>query len=1375
MDPLPGDRGTRMSEKPTDIEESRKDTGPATSQHVSFVQRLKKRFGKAVDPEISLQDEDEDPSESPSRGLYLKLSEKGSTSVRYTVRGELARGGMGAILRVWDDDLRRNLAMKVLLGRGGKEEATDSTGIDEELLGRFLEEAQITGQLDHPGIVPVHDLGIDDSGRVYFTMRLVRGRDLKQILDLMAEGKEGWTQTKALHVMLKVCEAMAFSHSKGVVHRDLKPANIMVGRFGEAYVMDWGLARVLGRRDSHDLRIRTVEGTQLSLVRTARQDDQEADPQSPLVTMDGDVIGTPSYMAIEQAEGRLEDVGPRSDVYSLGAILYQMLAGQAPYVKPSAKMSPQNVLTMALAGPPTPIAKLNKEVPGELIAICEKAMARDPADRYVGMLDMADDIEAFLEGRVVRAYEAGSVAEFRKWVGRNQGMAAAIGVAILLALGGLASIAAVQANKTAQLASTNVQLQEAKNKAVENETTAIEAKRVAEQEEERARRAESRATTNARLAQENEELSRRRSYAANLSAADYSLRLNEIGEAKAFHELCDQDLRGWEWDHLKLKLEGSQGASSVETASSEIRDIALAPDGRTIYALSMMGVLLVYDIAPGSVAPVFRFSHPLLRLLPGLSWEMDLSISPDGSKLVFVQERARVEIVSVDDLDASELLEIPDGRVACVEFGPDSRFVAVGYEDGRVVVYDLVAGETVHTLEGHTDAVTSLAWRSDGTWLASGSKDRSLRIWDPITGTGIRKLEGHEGAVLCVAFHPDGERVATGSRDQRVRIWHVEQGLSDLPIDFHTAPVNALTFDSRGEFLVTAADDMSVRVRDLRTGQDSVFLGHTDGVTSVAFSSHNDLIVSGSRDNTLRTWDPETLGAFTRLQDARLPRYVTAGDFSPDGESCLTATNQGDLAFWDAWSGELLRVIRGDGTALNSAVWSDDGRWILTGSADKTAVLWDAATGKKHRTLAGHTKWVTSVALDRAATRAVTGSGDKTARVWDVQTGETLLELEGHKRWVKAVAITSDGSRVVTGSSDKSIRVWDAETGAILRVLDDAEVGIRSLALSGDDTLLAAGCEDGTVWMWDLTTGELKFTASSGQEDPITCLAFNHDGSRLASGSSDGVVRVWDAQLGAFLLALRGHTGWVQVVAFNKEGTRLLSGSNESQVDAGPKAQTARIWETGDLSNRRVKRRAALTLREKVLPIVEQLFLEKGYVSTVVDAIVTSREMNEDMRQAALILTQLRYNDPGWLMGRSWKTVRRGGASRAEYDLARKQAEAAAAMAPDDQLCTAVLGMAQYRARRYAAARETLRNLEQPPADPKYGTVYRAFLAMSHKRLGDEVEASARMDDLRGYLAANRDAIRIGDAAVVEAIVREAEELIGVEILETEGPGGKSP
>src|SRR5262245_13840869 len=190
----------------------------------------------------------------PWEELLGRLEAQSPRESRYRLEGEIGRGGMGAVLRVWDGALQRQLAMKVV-AKDGRPSGEERLPPDPRTLSRFLEEAQVTGQLDHPGIVPVHELGMDSEGRIYFTMKLVKGKTLKEVFEELADGQGGWTQARVLGVLLKVCEAMSYAHAKGVIHRDLKPANVMVGRFGEVFVMDWGLAKVLGREENRDIRI----------------------------------------------------------------------------------------------------------------------------------------------------------------------------------------------------------------------------------------------------------------------------------------------------------------------------------------------------------------------------------------------------------------------------------------------------------------------------------------------------------------------------------------------------------------------------------------------------------------------------------------------------------------------------------------------------------------------------------------------------------------------------------------------------------------------------------------------------------------------------------------------------------------------------------------------------------------------------------------------------------------------------------------------------------------------------------------------------------------------------------------------------------------
>jgi serine/threonine protein kinase/formylglycine-generating enzyme required for sulfatase activity len=402
-------------------------------------QLLRQLHGPAADPAVELDAPCGPESGTAAQRRLEELAAHAPAKARYSIGEEIARGGMGAIYRAWDQDLRRSLAMKVMLQHTLRKSSENSSR-----LARFLEEAQITGQLDHPGIVPVHELGMDEKGQVYFTMRLVRGENLRAIFERVhSETEAEWTLGRALGVIVRVCETLAFAHRKGVIHRDLKPSNIMVGRFGETYVMDWGLAKVVGHADLHDLRPRS-ETPSMSAVRTERSSDPESS-DAPLITMDGDIVGTPSYMSPEQASGRVEEIDTRSDVYSVGAMLYHLLTNQRPYMRKDERASAYTILNAVRTGPPTPIEKIKPETPAELLAICEKAMHRDPKQRYQDVLAMAEDLRAFIEGRVVRAYETGARAEFKKWVVRNKGMAAGVAAALLATFAGLIGVVAVQA------------------------------------------------------------------------------------------------------------------------------------------------------------------------------------------------------------------------------------------------------------------------------------------------------------------------------------------------------------------------------------------------------------------------------------------------------------------------------------------------------------------------------------------------------------------------------------------------------------------------------------------------------------------------------------------------------------------------------------------------------------------------------------------------------------------------------------------------------------------------------------------------------------------------------------------------------------------
>lgn len=379
--------------------------------------------------------EDSAKASSSQRSLREALANGSAGGERYRVLNEIARGGMGAVLRAADCDIRREVAVKYLLDQA-----------DERKKVRFVEEAQITGQLEHPHIVPIHELGVDAKKRLFFSMKMVRGRSLQQVLaalrDYPRSAEKEYTLTRLLGVFVNVCHALAYAHSRGVVHRDLKPANIMIGDFGEVYVMDWGLAKVLSHDAPKEKSAAVIqpaappsfawaEVDRASASATVKTSRHAADDQ----TVEGTILGTPLYMPPEQAVGNIAAIDQRSDIYSLGAILYEMLTLQAPIEKDGGhlailmRVSQGEIKTPALRAPER--ARVGK-VPKELAAVAMKALAKKPHERYPDVVELRRDIELFLEGRSVSAKEDTKLEAMSKLVRRNKGLSAAAAAATVV-------------------------------------------------------------------------------------------------------------------------------------------------------------------------------------------------------------------------------------------------------------------------------------------------------------------------------------------------------------------------------------------------------------------------------------------------------------------------------------------------------------------------------------------------------------------------------------------------------------------------------------------------------------------------------------------------------------------------------------------------------------------------------------------------------------------------------------------------------------------------------------------------------------------------------------------------------------------------------
>ena len=941
-----------------------------------FLTNQNRRGNVSLDPDA--------PADEAGSGIRERLAQLGRRTGRYNLREEVARGGMGVILKIWDKDLRRTLAMKASFHHFSDLDAGEVPPAAQEIVARFVDEAQITAQLDHPGIVPVHELGIDDDGRMYFTMRLVKGHTLDEIIRLARADKDGWNRPRAVGVMVRVCEAMAYAHAKGVIHRDLKPANIMVGDFGEVYVMDWGLAKVLGRHDPHERAWEAAASVLRSQVRTDRLDDLLSTPDSPLLTMDGMVLGTPTYMPPEQAEGRIDALDPRSDVYSVGALLYTLLTGRMPYVDPSEPPTAGKVIMALIEGPPAPVLELDPGIPAELVAICEKAMARDPDERYQNMGEMAEDLRAFVENRVVRAYASGPMAEFRKWVHRNRGVAAAIALLIIVTLGGSFFVAWMQNSRYVEVNETNKTIAQLLGKAEANERRAVE---------------------NAERAHRNELQAARQGYLASLAAANGSLRMSEVVEARDRLSKCAEAYRGWEWDFLWYATDTS--IRVLDDGQGRVTAVRFSPDGSRIVMGTAGDSMRIWDVATGRSFPLPDAPRAVTSL----------AFSRDGSRIAAASRGSNPRIWDAGSATLERMLP-HDGDVTSVAFLGDDGARLVTGDDSGAHVWDVAAQRRIATLSDE-NLVNSIAVSADDRYVVTADEE-GAHVFELESGEEKHTIPLDRDAT-CVTVH--GGLIAVGSLDEMVRIVSLETGRVLHTLEGHTDGVTAVEFSVDGKRLVSSSFDRTLRVWNVASGAPiEVLRGHSDKIRCVHCSA--DVIVSGSDDGTLRLWRPIAGGHVVTLAGDQ--DYLAAVAVDPVRGLVAAASNgHGEVRIWDPATGAQVEELPDvDLASLSSLAFSPDGATLATAGADHTIRFWNVADGKPGRILRGHGDKVCALAFHPDGSRLASASHDTTVRIWDTATGELLLRILAHDKWATSVAFSADGATLASASYDTTAKVW---------------------------------------------------------------------------------------------------------------------------------------------------------------------------------------------------------------------------------------------------------------------------------------------------------------------------------------------------------------
>ena len=1252
------------------------------------------------------------PGSNPVANVIERLS-SGSGGTRYSPRGEIARGGMGVVLRMWDSDLRRNLAMKVMLDRRRRKTMQDST-TETRQIGRFLEEAQITGQLDHPGIVPVHELGLNDAGQLYFTMRLVRGRDLRTIFELVHDELEDWTVARALGVIQRVCEAMAYAHSKRVIHRDIKPSNIMVGRFGEVYVMDWGLAKVMGRKDMHDLRpavdsaesIRTERhATYIDLDETHDGEIDSEDGDSPLQTMDGTVVGTPSYMSPEQAGGEDDLIGPCSDIYSVGALLYQLLTGQMPYVEPGKRISPFAVLSAVREGPPMPIHQINRKVPPELVAICERAMARSIDDRYPSMEAMADELRAFLEGRVVRTYEAGALAEARKWVVRNKGTAAILAVALM-------ALTVLLVN----LIQTNEQLTAKSDLALKSENRAKEAS--AEMQS----KADELAVKNVELVEsrktalESAALAKGQTYVATIAAADAGLRFYEAERARQSLSEAPQEFRKWEWDHLKLKSDPS--LQNYGPHQGKVTDVAFSPQGTLLASSSWDGLVRIWRLNDRPLKPID---------LKGVAIE-SIAFHINGRTLACGDVRGRVTLWNAEDAkQTGEFWVDPERaegtvRISSLVFSPNGKRLFAGTDTRQIVSWNVDNEERRILPTLHRRAINSIDISPDGRYLVSGSNDQSAALWDVQTSEQIFYLV-HEDAVLGVAFSPDGRSVATACADGQVRVFETADGKLSALLEGHTAAVNSVRFSPLGDRLVTSSDDGTVRRWDIASGEQfSALNGHEGPVLSAVFSPDGiHMASSGSTDSTVRLWDRAYDGATTWLEGHT--DQITSMAVSPDGRRIISGALDNQLRIWDS---DALVSLASQDTSVGGAsvvAFSPDNDQVaaaVSGRGPNHAItFWDASDRDMLVPLdvvgVGHTDQINAIEYSPDGKLLATASQDHTARVWDVATGEQLFALR-HESPVLSLAFDRENGLLATGSFSDTIRIYDLEDGVDIHTLTDTEGAVHALAWSPDGLLTSA---HGPKVCIRLANYDVRHMLE-GHQDDITDLSYHPTAGRLATASRDATIVIWDTESGTKLLGLRSEDECPDL-QFSPGGERLYAA-------VGARIQVFEAQGPGTNSHaRRGPRIAANEARE----LFQEMLGEHVVPAGVIAALEADESLDTGVKREAIRLARNFGTNPIRLAETAWSQLK--DPDPALHAEALLLARAANNMLPGNSRLMSVLGAANYRHGDYESAIISLQRAQElRTAEDDYPEAWNLlYMAMAHQQQGSGALARAHYNAAR--------------------------------------------
>jgi eukaryotic-like serine/threonine-protein kinase len=1112
---------------------------------------------------------------------------------RYKILEKIGEGGFGAVyVAEQREPLKRRVALKVI-----------KLGMDtKQVVARFEAERQALALMDHANIAKVLDAGATETGRPFFVMELVKGIPITHYCD-----EQKLATRERLDLFIQVCHAIQHAHQKGIIHRDIKPSNILVTLHDGVpvpKVIDFGIAKA----------------TQQELT------------EKTVYTQFRQFIGTPAYMSPEQAEMSGLDIDTRSDIYSLGVLLYELLTGSTPFdtkellasgldemrkiirerepVRPSTRLRQAT----ALKASPTQLSTLNSALSSDLDWIVMKCLEKDRRRRYETANMVAQDLERHLNSEPVAARPPSTAYRVQKFVRRNRVMvtaAATVGAVLVLGIFG-STWQAIRARKA------------------EREQSRL--RQQAEVNERKAQTAQANEAQQRQRAEAGEQSAQRLLYAANLNLAQQAWEQNRVGRVRQLLEdTAAYPQRGFEWNYWQRQTH--QELKTLRGHSDGITSVAFSPDGQRIVTSSGDQTVKVWEAASGKELLTLKGHSARIR---------SVAFSPDGQRIVTGSQDGMAKVWEA--ASGKELLTLKGHAVGImsVVFSPDGQRIVTGSYDQTAKVWDATSGKELFTLKGHSDGIRSVAFSPDGQWIVTGSEDQTAKVWEVASGKELRTLKGHSARIWSVAFSPDGQRIVTGSEDQTASVWEVASGKELLTLKGHVSAIASVAFSPDGQRIVTGSYDQTAKVWEAASGKELLTLkGHVSAIVSVAFSPDGQRIVTGSDDQTAEVWE-----AASRKELFTLKGHsdgIRSVAFSPDGQWIVTGSGDQTAKVWEVASGKELLTVKGHSDGISSVAFSPDGQRIVTGSRDQTAKVWEAASGKELLTLKGHGDRVSSVAFSPDGQRIVTGSYDATAKVWEVASGKELLTLKGHSDGISSVAFSPDGQRIVTGSRDQTAKVWDAATGKELLTLKGHSDGVFSVAFSPDGQRIVTGSDDQTARVWEAAGGKELLTLK-GHSAGIRSVAFSPNGQRIVSGSGDQTTKVWDVATGKELLTLKGHSAAIWSAAFSPDGQRIVTGS-EDQTAKVSEAATAHQVAAWQHEEKAAAERLAILWREQAAVAAHERALRAQDAGAIKQWLVLAPIAFEG-RSGAAALQQEQIPQEGDLRARAGDRVKVGQGER---------------------------------------------------------------------------------------------------------------------------------